>query len=84
MASYRLSLTKRAAKEIAKLPAEILVRIDSKITALVLNPFPSGCKKLSGSEHTYRLRDGDYRVVYLVDENEIVVVSVGHRREIYR
>lgn len=56
------------------------------ITALEQDPRPSGCKKLRGATNTYRIRSGDYRVVYTIEDAEllVLVVRVGHRREVYR
>jgi mRNA interferase RelE/StbE len=57
-----------------------------RIQALSTDPRPPGCEKLSGHPDRYRVRQGDYRVVYSVDDVErvVLVVKVGHRREVYR
>lgn len=61
-------------------------RIASAIDALADDPRPSGCKKLVGSEHTYRIRVGDYRIVYDIQGAKLVVsvIRVRHRRDVYR
>ena len=85
MASYRIELKKSAAKEIEQLPSVVLKRIIKKIESLATNPRPQGCKKLSGEEK-YRVRVGQYRILYeIMDEVLIVyVVKVSHRKEVYR
>ena len=85
MASYKIEIKKSAAKEIENLPSVVLKRVVSHIQELVNDPRPLGCKKLSGDEK-YRIRIGDYRILYEV-EDEIVtvyVVKVAHRKEVYR
>ena len=60
-------------------------RIVDAVTQLSVNPFPPGVRKLSGSQHSYRIREGDYRVVYTVTALTLVieVIRVGHRKEVY-
>lgn len=85
MASYKIEIKKSAAKEIENLPSTILKRVISHIQELSDDPRPNGCKKLSGDEK-YRLRVGDYRILYEI-QDEIVtvyVVKVAHRKEVYR
>jgi mRNA interferase RelE/StbE len=83
---YSLEFTKSALRELQALDAQLKRRIGEKITALCEEPFPAGIKKLQGEPDHYRLRVGDYRVVYRVDGRRvvIVIVRVGHRREVYR
>ena len=85
MANYEMQIKPSAVKEIEKLPRKDRPKIVQRIRALAVNPRPHGCEKLS-AEEKYRVRQGDYRVVYSVDDNErsILVVKVGHRREVYR
>jgi mRNA interferase RelE/StbE len=84
MANYKLVLKKSAAKEIEKLPQADRVRIIAKISDLSTNPRPDGCKKLSGQEK-YRIRQGDYRILYQIQDHQLVitVVKVGHRKDVY-
>ena len=84
MANYSIEIKKSASKEIAKLPKTILSRILEKIRLLESDPRPTGCKKLSADEK-YRIRVGNYRVLYeIVDDRLIVyVVKVSHRKDVY-
>jgi len=85
MASYRVEIKRSAAKEIAKLPASVLPRVIRKIEALQDDPRPQGCNKLSGDEK-YRIRVGDYRILYSIEEEVLIVyvVRVRYRKEVYR
>ena len=85
MANYRLLIKPSAAKELEALPAKDRKRIAAKLQQLASDPRPPGTEKLSGQEK-YRLRQGDYRVVYSVDDNEsaVLIVKIGHRRDVYR
>ncbi len=85
MASYRIELRRSATKELEALPVKDRRRIVSKIGALLNNPRPMGCEKLSGREK-YRLRQGAYRILYAIDDDRQfgTVVKVGHRRDVYR
>ena len=86
MTTYRVLLERTAEKDLARLSSEIHGRIISAIQALAKNPRPLGCRKLSGSKHDWRIRVGDYRVIYeIADEIRIIRVNrVRHRREVYR
>jgi len=85
VASYRLLIKPSAAKELEALPLKDRRRIASKIQQLAFKPRPTGTEKLSGQEK-YRLRQGDYRVLYSVDDAQlaVVIVKIGHRRHVYR
>ena len=85
MASYRLLIKPSAGKEIEALPKQDRRRIVAKITSLSGDPRPQGCEKLSGHDQ-YRIRQGHYRVLYEIQDLELVVliVKVGHRRDVYR
>ena len=84
--SYHIKILPSAVKELTSLPAKILKRFASRIDGLAENPFPANAKPLKGSEDTYRLRVGDYRAIYQVIKKEIVVlvIKIGHRKDIYR
>ncbi len=87
MASYRLSIKRSAAKELEAVePKSLRLRIISKIQALAKQPRPAGSEKLAGAEDSYRIRQGDYRVLYTVDDQAVVIegVRIAHRREAYR
>ena len=86
MISYRVLLERNAEKDLARLSSAIHDRIVLAIQALATNPRPSGCSKLAGFENDWRIRVGDYRVIYeIADEIRIIRVNrVRHRREVYR
>lgn len=83
---YRVLLERAAEKDLTRLSSEVHARVIAAIQALAANPRPSGCRKLAGSKSDWRIRVGDYRVVYeIADEIRIVRVNrVRHRREVYR
>ena len=83
--SYRLLLKKSAERELRKIPKEDLQRITERIKDLAALPRPSGSEKLAGQD-SYRIRQGDYRIVYTVDDAHrlIEIMKIGHRREVYR
>ena len=85
MASYRLLIKPSAAKEIEALPKHDRRRIVAKIASLSSDPRPPGCEKLSGHDQ-YRLRQGNYRILYEIQDRDlvVVVVKIGHRRDVYR
>ena len=85
MASYSVRIKKSAEKELRGLPKKNLKQISSRIRALAANPRPVGCEKSSGRDW-YRVRQGDYRIVYVIDDDELLVeiVKIGHRKEVYR
>ena len=85
MESYKLLIKPSAVKEIEAIPQKDRRRIVKRIQGLPENPRPPGCEKLSGEEK-YRVRQGSYRIVYGIDDqaHEVLVVKVGHRREVYR
>ena len=85
MESYRLEVKRSAAKEIADLPKAECKRVAAKIQLLASDPRPHGCEKLSGAEK-YRIRRGDYRILYEIDDSTklVIIVKVGDRKEVYR
>ena len=86
MATYRIEFRPAAFRDLEKLDKGLQRRIVARIEALAVDPFPSGIKKLQGADNLYRLRVGDYRVLYEVDAGVllVLVVRVGPRKEIYR
>jgi len=84
--TYRVEFTSAAAKEIRKLDQGVRNRILAGITALESDLRPTGCKKLVGEDDAWRIRIGDYRVLYEVFDDVLVVtvVRVPHRREVYK
>ncbi|HET7790556.1 MAG TPA: type II toxin-antitoxin system RelE/ParE family toxin [Gemmatimonadales bacterium] len=85
MASYKLLITRSAAKELEGLPLKLRRRVAGRIEALAATPRPPGVEKLSGQEK-YRIRQGDYRVPYAIDDGaqSVTIVRIGHRRDVYR
>lgn len=85
MASYRLLIKPSAAKELEGIPLKDRQRLVKRLQALADEPRPAGCEKLSGSDR-YRIRRGNYRVVFGIEDDQLVVVVVkaGHRRDVYR
>ena len=84
MNKSEIQFTKSALKELESLPSEALHRALEKIEILEDNPFPRGCKKIVGNESLWRLRMGDYRIVYSVEGSIVLVIAIGHRKDIYR
>jgi mRNA interferase RelE/StbE len=86
MASYRVEITRSAAKDLQGIDRKWIPRIVAAIETLESDSRPAGCKKLVGSDHTYRLRIGDYRVVYDIQDDTLIilVVRIRHRRDVYR
>ena len=86
MDSYRVTFKRSVEKELRRIDKSEVKRILNSVQDLSENPFPPSSRKLVGSDHTHRLRVGDYRVVYFVleDENEIQVQRIRHRKDVYR
>jgi len=86
MASYSLSFKPSVQKDLRPLPKSIVARVIGQIEGLKTDPLPRQSIKLSGSERLYRIRVGDYRIVYEVDAKakQVTVHSVRHRRDVYR
>ena len=83
---YKVYFKKSAAKELSRLPIAVIKRIQKVVIQLEINLFPGNSRKLEGLESFYRIRVGDYRVVYLVEKTVkiVTVTKVGHRREVYK
>lgn len=83
--SYQVSLTASAEKELRGLPAKTVARIVPRLEALAAAPRPPGCKKLKGGDNEWRIRVGDYRAVYEIDDTAqtVDVTRIAHRREVY-
>jgi mRNA interferase RelE/StbE len=86
MASYKVQWKKSAQKELRKLNKDAILKILEVVDRLADDPHPEGSGKLRGSQHTYRIRMGDYRILYSVKSEvlTIEIIRVGHRKEIYR
>lgn len=85
MPVYEVFLSKAARKQLALFPAFIHNRIIEDISNLSSFPRPAGCKKLKGYKNSYRIRVGDYRIIYEIEDKvlRILVVAIGHRKNIY-
>lgn len=83
---HEVFLERSAERDLKALPSDIFRRILPLIRALAQNPRPPGCHKIAGSRNDWRIRMGDYRVVYEVDDKlkQVKVMRVRHRREVYR
>ncbi|MEH2213409.1 type II toxin-antitoxin system RelE family toxin [Nostoc sp.] len=84
--SYKVEILRSALKQLKKIPSELQERIQIKIDDLATEPRPNGVKKLKGKENAYRIRIGEYRVIYDIFDDLLVVnvVEVGHRKNIYK
>jgi mRNA interferase RelE/StbE len=86
MATYQIEWKKSALRELKRLDRKIIPRVISAVESLSTDPFPSGVRKLQGSDNTYRVRVGQYRIVYEIFQARIVIVilRVRHRKDAYR
>ena len=86
MASYSVALAASAHKELRHLPRHQIPRIYQRIVELAANPRPHGVQKLVGEKDEYRVRQGDYRIVYHVDDTvrEVTILRIRHRKDAYR
>lgn len=82
--TYTVVVTVSVRKIILKLPATVATKIETSLLQLGENPRPPGCKKLKGRKG-YRIRVGDYRIIYEIEDNilRIIVIDIGHRKNIY-
>lgn len=85
MASFKVVFRQSISKDLQRIPTRDIARILSRIEALASEPRPRGVEKLSGQQR-YRIRQGTYRILYEVRDVEslVVVVKIGHRRDVYR
>lgn len=85
-AVFRIELKPSAVKALSGLERREQIRIGLKIDALADNPRPQGVKKLEGSNDVWRLRVGDYRILYAIEDKVllVLVISIAHRRDVYR
>lgn len=84
--TYRIEFTPAAVRQLRKLDGKARRRIQAAIELLAEEPRPNGAKKLVGGDGQWRVRTGDYRIVYEIDDGVllVLVVAVGHRREVYQ
>ena len=86
MASYSIEISRTAEKQLKKLPKDEQQRVATAITALGLDPYPQGSRKLMGYDDVFRIRIGRYRVLYSVSAQKllIIILKIGHRKDVYR
>lgn len=84
--AYRVEVAPAAERDIKRLPRPIQIQIIRRIDKLADDPRPHGVEKITGSDHTYRVRSGDYRILYTINDREllVLVVKIGDRKEVYR
>lgn len=84
--AFRIEWKKSTRKDLRKLQSAMMDKIIEAVEGLAENPFPHGVEKLSGSEHAYRIRLGDYRIVYevVVESRLVEIQRVRHRKDVYR
>ena len=85
MANYKIQIKPSAKKELGKLQKKDLQKVVNKIRSLSSDPRPTGCEKLS-DEEKYRIRQGNYRIVYSIEDKQliVIVVKIGHRKDVYK
>ena len=86
MASYEIEITRTAEKQLTRLRREDQARVVRAVIALADEPFPRGSRKLSGYDDVFRIRVGNYRVIYSVSGKTLIIIilKIGHRRDVYR
>jgi mRNA interferase RelE/StbE len=86
VANYKIEISSTAEKSLKKLPKNDVLKVVQSIQQLAISPFPEGCRKLKGEEHTFRIRQGNYRIIYEVINKKltILVLKIGHRKDIYK
>ncbi len=83
---YQVDIAPAAQREFKRLPPEVVRKVDAAMLELERNPRPHGCTKLEGSEDEYRVRVGDYRILYVMNDKAklVTIAHVRHRRDAYR
>jgi mRNA interferase RelE/StbE len=86
MESYKVVISKSAEKEISKLPVKEILKIRETILDLADNPRPYGVKKLEGFDDFYRIKKGNYRIIYTIEDDilTVEVLKVGNRKDVYK
>jgi len=86
MASYKITWKKSAFQELKKIQNEYIPKIIDSVEKLSADPFPPGVKKLSGSDKTFRIRVGNYRIIYEIEKQilTIQIIRVRHRKDAYK
>jgi len=83
---YAIKYRRSVAKDLRRLPKNLLPAVVKRIQKLVKNPMPAGASKLRGTDNMYRVRQGDYRIVYSIENRQliIIIVRVAHRKDAYK
>ena len=83
---YKIIITHRAAKQLKKLPLKTRRLLIESIDELASEPRPKSCKKLTGYQNYWRIRSGNYRVIYAIEDNQLIItiLQTGHRKDIYK
>lgn len=86
MARFSLLISSSAEKKLKKIPKKDVLKLIEAIQSLTITPYPAGCRKLSGEENIYRIRQGQYRIIYEIKNQRllILILKLGHRKDIYR
>ena len=85
MTPYEVLISKTARKQLAALPVLVHDKIIENISELSTSPRPAGCKKMKGQKNVWRIRVGNYRVIYEIEDKipHIMIIAIGHRKDIY-
>ena len=85
MANYKVLIKPSAVKELKKIPKKQLQKITERIQTFSTDPRPPGCEKLA-AQNAYRIRQGTYRIIYTIEDDQLIIliIKIGHRRDIYR
>ena len=83
---YHVDIAPAAQRDVRRLPPEVVRKVDASMLDLEQDPRPHGCTKLEDSEDEYRVRSGDYRILYVIDDKAklVTIAHVRHRRDAYR
>lgn len=83
---YKIEFTRAADKQLEDISKAEVLKLSKRIEKLASNPFPQGYEKLKGFDEIYRVRQGDYRILYSVFEERLIILilKIGHRKEVYR
>lgn len=84
--TYKICFSKPAQKQILEIPKTDVKKIARKIEKLADDPLPPGNEKMAGMDNCYRIRQGDYRIIYTIQDEKllVLVLKIGHQREVYR
>jgi mRNA interferase RelE/StbE len=81
---WKLKISQSVLKDLRDLPKDDRGRSALAVLELTANPYPHGVEKLKGYDHIYRVRTGDYRIVYEIIGEEVIIIAVRHRKDVYR